>query len=109
MLFYESGRGSGRSGIFATGRVVRSSLIVKSSVPSNVRRRGVVEEGALFQLSKSERLAVTTFDNIMLLKTPVGFQRLREIGCVDRSNLVTARRVSHEHMILILKEGQPNG
>jgi GNAT superfamily N-acetyltransferase/predicted nucleic acid-binding protein len=109
LLFYESGRGRGKSSIIAAARIVRSSLIFKTEISPSVQRRGVVEKDTLSRLSKSERAVATTFDNIMIFKNPVSIQRLREIGCVDRTNLVTAQHVSHRCLARILSEGEPNG
>lgn len=106
LVFYESSRKGGRSSAIAAARVVDSHLMFKRDVAPSVRRRGVVEESTLERLSTSNTVAATTFDNIMVFKCPVPLRRLREIGCVDRANFVTARPVSARKLAQILKEGQ---
>ncbi len=109
LLFYESGTGGGQSAIVAVARAVGVTLEMKKTIPSNVERRGVLDKKALDRISATEKVAVTRFDNIMMFEKPVRLARLREIGCVDGSNLVTARRVSPEHLAMILDQGQANG
>ena len=106
MVFYESGAEGGRASAIAVARIVNTHLMLKRDVSPSVRRRGVVEATTLEHLSTSATVAATTFDNIMPFKRPVPFRRLREIGCVDRANLVTARRLSGEHLTHILRESE---
>jgi len=39
---------------------------------------------------------------------PIGLSRLRAVGCGDRANFVTAKRISYEQAIKLLTEGQPH-
>ena len=48
---------------------------------------------------------MTIFDNVMAPERPVRLNRLREIGCADGANLVSARRITHEQLVTVLEEG----
>jgi hypothetical protein len=109
LMFYESGKDKGQAAVIAVARIVSASLVSKDEVEPMVVRRGVLETNALSRLSATGKIAATTFDNIMLMEQPVGLDRLRQIGCVDGANLVTARKISADHMLAILKDGRPNG
>lgn len=109
MLFYESGRDRGRAAVIAVARVVRTNLLLKGDILSSVLRRGVLERRTIERVSASESVAATTFDNIMLFGKPVRLGRLRNLGCVDGSNLVTARRVSAPQFSAIVSEGEVSG
>ena len=105
LLFYESGKAGGQASIIAAARVVRTGLTKKIDIGPNIKRRGVLESGELARVISSPNVSVTTFDNIMLLTRPVAFRRLREIGCVDGTNLVTSKEITASHLARILREG----
>ena len=68
-------------------------------------RHGVLDSSELQALTTSESVAVTTFDNVMTLDRPIRLERLREIGCVDGSNLISAKAITPEQLITIVEEG----
>jgi hypothetical protein len=68
-------------------------------------RHGVLDSDDLRELTASESVAVTTFDNVIPLERPVPLDRLRQLGCVDGSNLVCARPLTHEQLEVVLQEG----
>ena len=109
LLFYESGKDGGQSAIVGIGRIVRVTVEMKDSVSSATRRRGVLKEVDFKDLNSGGRVAVTRFDNLMMLRHPVPIQRLREIGCADGSNFVTAKRMTGEQIAAIVKEGDKRG
>jgi hypothetical protein len=41
----------------------------------------------------------------MILRNPIGLERLRALGAIDAANLVTARSLRPEQMIQIIDEG----
>lgn len=105
ILFYESKTGGGRGAVIAVGRVTRSDLMLKSEISNRASNKIVVDEVNMEKLAKSERRTVTQFDNIMNLKNIVRLERLREIGCADGANFVTAKKISGDHTATILIEG----
>ncbi len=109
LLFYESGEHHGRKSIIAAARVVETSLVLKEDIDSNLRRRGVLSPKEMRQIGSRMNVLATRFDNILVLRDPVGISRLRDIGCVDRRNLVTAQQVGNEHAATILQEGRAHG
>jgi GNAT superfamily N-acetyltransferase/predicted nucleic acid-binding protein len=104
LFFYESGGNRGRAAIFAAARSLGTTLVGKNHVPITILRRGVIENNDLNELTVDEKIAVTRFDNVMLFPRDVSLFSLRMIGCVDRSNLVTARRITGEQTAAIVRE-----
>ena len=68
-------------------------------------RHGVLESDDLGGLTASGSVAVTAFDNVIPFERPVALDRLRQLGCVDGSNLVCARQLAHEQLESVLREG----
>ena len=108
LLFYESLKGEGLGAAIACARVVRSALAVDQDISTETRRRGVID----IELSESPGSPTTRnltfFDNLMIFAKPVTLERLREMGCWEKSNLVTSRPIATEHFQQIVKEGAPN-
>lgn len=105
LLFYESGGGGGRASVTAVARITGSEVHSKAEVSAELLRHGVLDSRDLVDLMGSDFVAVTTFDNVMAFERPVRLERLRQIGCVDGSNLVTAKPITHEQLVAILEEG----
>lgn len=105
ILFYESSDGGGRKSIVAMGRTTESHLLTGNKVNSDTKRRGVLDTKALKHIGGSETKLVTAFDNIMVFKKPVPLDKLREIGCADGANFVTAKRIEPHHLKRITNEG----
>lgn len=105
LLFYESGSDGGRSSVVAVARVRNTEVHTKQEISSEMLRHGVLDSGDLINLTASESVAVTTFDNVIPLERPVRLDRLRQIGCVDASNVVCAKSVTHEQLVAVLREG----
>lgn len=110
ILFYESSDGGGRKSIVAVGRATESRILTDDQVNSDTRRRGVLlDTGSFKNIGVSNKKLATYFDNIMPFKNPVRLAILRKIGCADRSNFVTARRVEPNHLIEVINEGLQHG
>ena len=109
ILFYESSEGGGRKSIIAVGRTTASHVISDDKVNPDTKRRGVLDAGGLKHIGASKSKLVTSFDNIMVFKKPVSLGKLREIGCADGANFVTAKQISSHHLIEIIREGLKNG
>jgi GNAT superfamily N-acetyltransferase/predicted nucleic acid-binding protein len=109
LLFYESGRDGGSAAAIACARVVKTTVLKKIDISSHLLRHGVLESDDLEQLTANDSICVTTFDNIMHLEHPVPLDRLRELGCVDASNLVCSRQISDQQLVSVLREGFSTG
>jgi predicted nucleic acid-binding protein/ribosomal protein S18 acetylase RimI-like enzyme len=103
IAFYESSRGKGRGAIVAIGRIVDVTSIPVSNAPEPLRRGAVVDN--LSTLTRSKRVLATTFDNLIVLRKPVILKKLREIGCVTKSNFVSATPISAIHLTAIVEAG----
>jgi hypothetical protein len=106
LVFYESGGFNGRCAAIALARVRNTSVVPKRQVASAQIESGVLDEVELIEITSGEQVAATTIDNVMRFRCPVGLNRLRELGCVDRSNAVTSRRITPEQLQRIANEGQ---
>ncbi|MDT3683838.1 MAG: GNAT family N-acetyltransferase [Pseudorhodoplanes sp.] len=106
ICFYESMKGKGRGAIVAIGRIVDVTSVPAESVPEIMQRAAVVDDPST--LTKSDRVLATSFDNLMALRNPVPLRRLREIGCADGSNFVSATPISAEQLEEIVSSGFPD-
>ena len=108
ILFYESKRqGDGRGAVVAVARIVDSVVMRKSEVPSDGRRRLVVDNVESF--SASEDVLLTTFDNLFVFPQPISFKKLKSIDAIGRANLISAVSLSSEKVATILTQGWPCG
>jgi GNAT superfamily N-acetyltransferase/predicted nucleic acid-binding protein len=105
ILFYESGRGGGRSSIIAIARVVRSDLVSKKGVLTELLKRGVLTEQTLQRMGRSELSAATVFDNILHFRNPISLRRMQELGFHDPANLITTKSVSFGILSSIVNTG----
>jgi GNAT superfamily N-acetyltransferase/predicted nucleic acid-binding protein len=105
LIFYESGRGHGRSAAVALARVRETATISKKGVSAAVLRHGVLEPSEIESISKQGAVAATVFDNLIRLHKPVSLRSLRTLGCVDDANLVGARRITGEQFSAIMRKG----
>lgn len=103
IAFYESSRGKGRSAIVAVARIVDVTSVLVSSVPESFRRGAVVDD--IGSLTKSDRILATTFDNLIEFNKPVTLEKLRQIGCVTKTNFVSATPISAKHLSAIVEAG----
>ena len=58
-------------------------------------------------MANGEDLCVTEFDNLLKFRNPVPLARLKEIGCADGANLVTARALSYDSLQKLIEIGEP--
>jgi predicted nucleic acid-binding protein/GNAT superfamily N-acetyltransferase len=109
VFFYESKRqNDGRGAIVAIAQIVRTAIRKKNVLDPAMTRRGVLMPKEIEALSVGEDTALVYFSQIMPLKKPVPMARLRTLGCMDRANFVTARRISEAAACAIIEEGQPH-
>lgn len=109
ILFYESLDGNGRGCVIALARITESRVVSKVEALGKVRQRGVLDDRTLEQRSAGEEVTETSFDNIFLFKFPVPLKRLRQLGCADGSNLISARTISFDKLAQLVKEGRIDG
>lgn len=109
ILFYESRNSGGRGCVTAIARITESRIVSKADALGKVRQRGVLDVHTLEMRSVGQYVTETTFDNMFLFQTPVPLKRLRELGCVDGSNLVSARPISHDKLVQVVREGRVGG
>jgi len=105
VLFYESLRKGGQGCVTAIARIIRAELVSKDAANQELLRRGVLDKKGLKNICLAKTVVATTIDNIMLFKNPVPIARLRSLGAIDGTNLVTARPLSAEQAIQIVDEG----
>jgi GNAT superfamily N-acetyltransferase len=105
VVFYESGKVNGRSAAVAIARITSTVVVPKSHIAVTLLDGGVVAEEDIQSLSSGELIAATTVDNVLKFRTPVPLKELREIGCVDGSNLITSKAITAEQLGKILGKG----
>ena len=93
VVFYVS---HSRQQAVALGRVTFSGTLTKTQALLNLTRQGVLSEAEIHErANERDEIAVFTFDNVLTFRQSVDFRKLKEMGCVDRTNLVTAQAISH--------------
>jgi len=102
LFFYESSGGAGAGAIVAVSRIVDS--LITTDISEEDRKKIVVDD--LSQISVSDRVLLTRFDNIFRLDVPVTFSELKKMGVPDGTNFVTATGVSPDRAIGILRKGK---
>jgi hypothetical protein len=108
LFFYESNhKGAGRSAAIAVARILRRYLARESDAESLSKERGVLSASEVQGIAKGDEACVTEFDNLMIFANPVSLTRLKEIGCADDANMVTARRLDSEATLALIEAGQP--
>lgn len=96
IVFYESLKRGGRGAVVALGRIVDATVVDSEDMPEEIRRQGVVDD--VRRLTTANKILATTFDNIVALKNPVSLQKLREIGCANGANFVSATTITDTHL-----------
>lgn len=105
ILFYETSHNKGRKSIVALGRATKSYMLTGGQLNLDIKRRGVLNSDTMKYIGNSEAKLVTAFDNIMVFRKPVTLVRLREMGCADGANFITAKRIEPHHLATIINEG----
>jgi GNAT superfamily N-acetyltransferase len=109
IFFYESGsEKGGKSAIIAVGRITQTNVVLVDDMEKNLLERGVIDQKMLAKASQSGKRTVVFFNNILLLKEAVPFERLDQLGCNDGSKFVTAKSITPLQSQQILLEGFPN-
>jgi ribosomal protein S18 acetylase RimI-like enzyme len=104
IVFYESGARGGRSSAVAIGRIRRRYLASEEVAGQLTLESGVVRRNSLERMARGEQVCVTEFDNVALFKRAVPLSQLKEMGCADAANLVTARAIDPPALQILLSE-----
>ncbi|WP_341711854.1 PIN domain-containing protein, partial [Erythrobacter sp.] len=110
IVFFESAgkaKSKGRSAATAIARVQRRFLATEHSAANLAQLRGVLSQADIQTMANGEDLCVTEFDNLLKFRNAVPLARLKEIGCADGANLVTARALSSESLQKLIEVGEP--
>lgn len=110
IIFYEStgpGKSKGRSAAIAVGRIQRRYLASEAAASGLAQLRGVLSDSDIQAMAKGQKLCVTEFDNLMRFRKPIPLAKLKEIGCADGANLVTARSLETTALIKLIEMGEP--
>lgn len=111
IVFYESAGKSGpagRSAATAISRIQRRYLASEAAACNLAQLRGVLSEAEIRTMARGGDLCITEFDNLMKFRKPVPLAKLKEIGCADGAQLVTARPISSEALASLIKLGEPH-
>lgn len=108
LFFYESQKQSGSGAVVACARAIENAVRPPQDISASIKRRGVLEDAPIQEIGHRGKTTVTFFDTVMKFRRPVILSRLRAIGCCDGANFVTAKRISYEHVVKLLTEGQPH-
>jgi hypothetical protein len=109
LIFYESGRGYGRSAAVALARVRETATISKNEIATTLLRHGVLDLEEIEAISTKGVVAATVFDNLLRLRSPVTLQSLRAMGCIDGANLIGARQITGKQFSTIIQKGEQIG
>ena len=102
VVFYVS---HARHEAVALARVTYSATLTKMQALLNLTRQGVLTEAEIHQRANDrDEIAVFSFDNVLAFRQSVDFHKLKDMGCVDRTNLVTAQAISDESFGRIVGE-----
>ena len=107
LCFYESKAGGGRGSLIACARSVENWIGFPDTESDSIKRGGVLGAKELDVIAKKDRCCITRFDMVMKFGNPVPLDRLRDLGCDDGSSFVTSKRISHQQLTSLIREGQP--
>lgn len=107
IIFYESKRKGGRGAAVAVARIINSIVVSKSQLDPKSDKRLVID--SVDNLSATDDVLLTTFDNLMAFPNPVTFNKLKKLDAVGRTNLVSAVSLSSEQIDSILTCGWSSG
>lgn len=109
IFFYESGKRGGAAAVVAMARVRRSYIKPVDAIESFDLDPSVLDASTLQRIGSSKIKTVTSFDNVMVLRTPVPINALQKMGCGRPIDLISTRPISNEQMAAILEAGFPRG
>lgn len=107
-VFYESMKGGGRGAAIAVARITRRYSLPKDRAKEFSKSQGVLDANVIGNMGNGQLVTITEFDSLMLFEKPVTLSWLRDIGCADGANFVTAKALSPAHLLDILRAGHPH-
>lgn len=108
IFFYESASDNGHMEIIAAARINSVKIALVNEISEELLLKGVVSKNILEKQNKNKRQSVVHFNDIIMMRTPISFKKLGEIGCADGANFVTAKKITSKQTISILKAGTSN-
>ncbi len=103
VVFYVSGP---RSQAVALTRVTFSDTLTTTQAVMNLSRQGVLTKNEIQRLTNDgDEITAFTFDSMLPFPQYIDFKILKKMGCVSDANLVTAERISHHSLGLIVEQG----
>lgn len=90
----------------AAAQITRTAVSESAELNSGTTRRGVLSSEELKSVSASNRTGLTFFNQLFRFEAPVSLSRLRELGCADGANFVTARQIDEAVAAIIIEEGK---
>ena len=109
IVFYESGSRGGRSAAIAIGRIRRRYLAGEATAAELAALSGVLSRRSVRDMAEGDEVCVTEFDNVARFKRVVPLSELKEMGCADAANLVTARPISPPGLKALLAKAVDHG
>ncbi|RYG14463.1 MAG: GNAT family N-acetyltransferase [Burkholderiales bacterium] len=104
ILFYESGRGGGRSALVAIAKVSAAFLRDGSQLTPSDYERSVLDERTLAALGMDKMKTVTLFDAIFHLPKMIPLSYLETIGCGKPTKLLSTNPITDLQFESILRE-----
>ena len=100
-VFYISRR---RKEAVAAARITFSGSLTKTQAVLNLGRQGVLTEDEIHQTTNQKgEVTAFTFDNLISFPTCIPYRELKEMGCIGKTNLVTAEALSHDSLCRIIE------
>lgn len=107
IVFYESGKGDGRSAAIAIARVAESVVYPKTEIPHDAWRTSVISKRQISSLNTSDAVLATSFENLLVFANPITHTKLKTIGVEDPRNFVTSFAIDHKILAAIAVAGAP--
>jgi hypothetical protein len=86
-------------------RITSTAVLKVDEAMFRYERQGVLSTTELERVAdKTGRLHVFTFDNVVQFRHQISLNQLKELGCADDANLVTARPLSPEGLQALLRD-----
>ena len=101
VVFYVSRR---RQEAVAAARITFSGSLTKTQAVLNLGRQGVLTEDEIHQKANLKgEITAFTFDNLITFPACIPYRELKEMGCIGKTNLVTAEELSHDSLCRIVE------
>ena len=84
-------------------RVTFSGNLTKRQAVLNLSRQGVLtEEEIERKTNHRDEVGTFTFDNLIVFRNGIPHRELKRLDCIGGANLVTAQRLEHDKLRLIV-------